>query len=142
MVGPAIAPLCGGLATHYASWRYAQWFLFIMGVSAFVPVALWLPETLDPDQLNKSKGRLNPLASLALLRSPNVLLPVSHSRNATWCLSRLMWFQSIAGATGLICDFGRSALPNSVLFCSRYPYPVMMIPVSYTIVRPLRPLSY
>nr|VWO96050.1 Efflux pump FUB11 (Fusaric acid biosynthesis protein 11) [Ganoderma boninense] len=87
MVGPAIAPLCGGLATHYASWRYAQWFLFVMGVSAFVPVALWLPETLDPEQLNKTKGGVNPLASLALLRSPNVLLP------------------SIAGATALICDF-------------------------------------
>ncbi|PIL33166.1 MFS general substrate transporter [Ganoderma sinense ZZ0214-1] len=97
MVGPAIAPLFGGLATHYASWRYAQWFLAVMGVSAFVPVALWLPETLDPDQLNKTKGGVNPLASLTLLRSPNVLLP------------------SIAGATGLICDF------------------VMMVPVSYTI---------
>ena len=81
MVGPAIAPLCGGLATHYASWRYAQWFLFVMGVSAFIPVVWGLPETLDPEQFNKAKSRVrvNPLASLALLRSPNVLLPVSNS---------------------------------------------------------------
>ena len=79
MVGPAIAPLFGGLATHYASWRYAQWFLAIMGVSAFVPVALWLPETLDPDQLNKTRRWMNPLASLTILRSPNVLLPASKS---------------------------------------------------------------
>ncbi|PIL33104.1 MFS general substrate transporter [Ganoderma sinense ZZ0214-1] len=93
MVGPAIVPLLGGLATHYACWRCAQWFLAVMGVSAFVPVVLWLPETLDPDQLNKTKGwALNPLASLTILRSPNVLLP------------------SIAGATGLICDLVGSPL--------------------------------
>ncbi|KAI1785644.1 MFS general substrate transporter [Ganoderma leucocontextum] len=103
MFGPAIAPLCGGLATHYASWRYAQWALFFMGITAFVPTALWLPETLDPERLNKTKAEgsglkiLNPLACITLLRSPNVLLP------------------SVAGATALICDF------------------VMMVPVSYTI---------
>ena len=111
MFGPAIAPLCGGLATHYASWRYAQFGLFIMGITAFVPVALWLPETLDPEQLDKVRARrkmLNPLASLAVLRSPNVLLPVSNSLDM-WCLDLLLTHsQSVAGATGLICDFGRS----------------------------------
>ena len=112
MVGPAIAPLCGGLATHYASWRYAQWFLFAVSVSALVSLALWLPETLSPDQLDKAKAKakrwVNPFAGLALLRSPNVLLPVSNlkSYGAMYCLMRR--FQSIAGATALTCDFGVS----------------------------------
>ncbi|KAI1791618.1 MFS general substrate transporter [Ganoderma leucocontextum] len=103
LLGPAIAPLCGGLATHYASWRYAQWALFFMGITAFVPVALWLPETLDPEKLNKIKAQgdrfkiLNPFASLALLRSPTIFVV------------------TLAGTTALITDF------------------VMMVPLSYTV---------
>ncbi|KAI0746710.1 major facilitator superfamily domain-containing protein [Daedaleopsis nitida] len=48
--GSAIAPLCGGLAAYYASWRY--WGLFAMGLSAINPFG----------------------TSLTVLRSPNILL--------------------------------------------------------------------
>ncbi|KAI0353918.1 MFS general substrate transporter [Trametes cingulata] len=86
-VGPAIAPVAGGLATHYATWRAAQWAIFAMGVWAYILIVLWLPETLDPEvaqkKLREAAGDggedkrfvwLNPFKSLALLRSPNILL--------------------------------------------------------------------
>ena len=72
----------GGVATHYASWRHAQLLLFVMGLFALVPVALWLPETLDPEKLQRVKDEkvrfwhLNPFRSVALLRSPNIMLLV------------------------------------------------------------------
>ncbi|KAI0806691.1 MFS general substrate transporter [Fomes fomentarius] len=105
LFGPAIAPLCGGLATHYASWRYAQWGLFVMGLLAFIPVFLWLPETLSSEVLERHRGnghgpkffRINPFASLSLLRSPNILII------------------TIAGTAALLTDF------------------VLMIPLAYTI---------
>ncbi|KAI0781543.1 MFS general substrate transporter [Trametes elegans] len=105
LFGPAIAPLCGGVASHYFSWRHAQWALFVMGLFALVPVFLWLPETLDPEKLrrwgateeHKKPVFLNPFKSLALLRSPNILVT------------------TLAGTTTLVTDF------------------VLMIPLAYTI---------
>ncbi|KAI0648497.1 MFS general substrate transporter [Trametes meyenii] len=105
LVGPAVAPLCGGLATHYFSWRHAQWWLFFMGLLALIPVYLFLPETLDPEKLrywgateeHKKPIFLNPFASLGVLRSPNV------------CIITL------AGTTTLVTDF------------------VLMVPLAYTI---------
>ena len=83
-MGPAIAPLCGGIATHYYSWRHAQWGLFFAGLSVLLCVARWLPETLDPEVLLRQRQspkrfawlRVNPFGSLALLRSPNILILV------------------------------------------------------------------
>ncbi|TFK82583.1 MFS general substrate transporter [Polyporus arcularius HHB13444] len=105
LLGPAISPLYGGIATHYASWRYGQWGLFIMGLFAFVPVYLWLPETLDPEVLNRHKERgrwltflhINPFSSLGLLRSPNIFV------------------LTLAGTAALLTDF------------------VLAIPLAYTI---------
>ncbi|KAI8974223.1 MFS general substrate transporter [Trametes punicea] len=105
LFGPAIAPLCGGFATHYFSWRLAQWALFVMGLFALVPVFLFLPETLDPEKLrrwgateeHKRPVLLNPFKSLGLLRSPNILVI------------------TLAGTTTLVTDF------------------VLMIPLAYTI---------
>ncbi|KAI0823840.1 MFS general substrate transporter [Trametes gibbosa] len=107
LFGPAIAPLCGGIASHYYSWRHAQWGLFIMGLFALIPVYLWLPETLEPEKLrqwgateeHKKPIFLNPFKSLALLRSPNILII------------------AFAGTTTLVTDF------------------VLMIPLAYTIGR-------
>ncbi|KAI0628835.1 MFS general substrate transporter [Trametes polyzona] len=85
-VGPALAPVAGGLAAHYASWRIVQWALFAMGLAAYILIILWLPETLHPEvareKLRAAAGGveeqkfvwLNPFKSLALLRSPNILL--------------------------------------------------------------------
>jgi hypothetical protein len=76
-----------GLAAHYASWRDMQYALGICGLIAFVAVAAFLPETAHPktrgvdryQESLKGLGQLrcrffwvNPLASLWLLRSPNL----------------------------------------------------------------------
>ncbi|OSD05260.1 MFS general substrate transporter [Trametes coccinea BRFM310] len=110
-VGPAIAPVAGGLATHYATWRAAQWAIFMMGLIPYIPIVFWLPETLDPEVarqkfLEASGGKegrrfvwLNPFRSLALLRSPNILIT------------------TIAGTTALLTDYA------------------LLIPLSYTIGR-------
>lgn len=62
-----------------------------MGLFALVPVYLWLPETLDPEKIRKWGATeehrkpifLNPFKSLALLRSPNILIIVR--RSASFC---------------------------------------------------------
>ena len=113
LLGPTIAPLCGGIATHYASWRYAQWGLFVMGITALVSTGLWLPETLDPEKLNQVKAEgvgiklLNPFGSLALLRSPNIFILVSHLYDSSHYLALLTGTQTVAGTTALITDFGK-----------------------------------
>ena len=78
--------------------------MFVMGITAFVPVALWLPETLDPEQLDKVRSRrkmLNPLASLAVLRSPNVLLPVSQYRGMWYIVTLTYVLIERGGRNGL-----------------------------------------
>ncbi|KAF7974237.1 hypothetical protein HWV62_13122 [Athelia sp. TMB] len=96
LLGPALAPLCGGLAAAYASWRVMQYVLGACGAVAFLGVYFFLPETSRPgtrgvDKLHGSigvKGEtvgtlrrngivwVNPLASLWLLRSPNLFAVV------------------------------------------------------------------
>ncbi|KDR82160.1 hypothetical protein GALMADRAFT_135523 [Galerina marginata CBS 339.88] len=63
LLGPALAPLAGGFATHYFSWRLMQIWLGQRGVDKADPLSLpnWRPVIL------------NPLSSLWLLRSPNLL---------------------------------------------------------------------
>jgi hypothetical protein len=82
----------------YASWRVMQLLLFAMGLTTFISVAVFLPETSHPgsrgiDKLLEEEAHvgldpgakkrrwrwvwLNPFGALALLRGPNVLLVVS-----------------------------------------------------------------
>ncbi|TFK50048.1 MFS general substrate transporter [Heliocybe sulcata] len=85
-LGPALAPLCGGLAAHYASWRAMQYALFVSTIIAFLFIYPFIPETIYPgakgiEKYLRDKGTgeeqwrwvsLNPLSSLTFLRSPNV----------------------------------------------------------------------
>ncbi|EIW61025.1 MFS general substrate transporter [Trametes versicolor FP-101664 SS1] len=105
LFGPAIAPLCGGVATHYFSWRYGQWGLFVLGLLVLIPVYFCLPETLDPEKRrrwgateeSKKPIFLNPFKSLGLLRSPNMVVV------------------ALVGTTAMVTNF------------------VLMIPLAYTI---------
>ncbi|KAI0933391.1 hypothetical protein AcV5_005547 [Taiwanofungus camphoratus] len=107
LFGAAIAPLAGGIATHYGSWRYMQYVLFLAGSLAFISSMLYLPETSHPgsrgvDKLCEEGSEsqwvwLNPFKSVALLRSPNLLAV------------------SLAATCVLLTDF------------------VLLIPLSYTI---------
>ncbi|KAF9009714.1 major facilitator superfamily domain-containing protein [Cyathus striatus] len=86
-LGPALAPLAGGAAAHYASWRIMQYSLGVCGLVSFIFMLLFLPETSHPGSREVDKlvttGKhiprwrpvlLNPLRPLWLLRSPNLLL--------------------------------------------------------------------
>ncbi|RXW15013.1 hypothetical protein EST38_g10836 [Candolleomyces aberdarensis] len=90
LLGPALAPLAGGAAAHYASWRAMQLILAIAVLLVFISVLLILPETSHPGTRGVDKREvpvssrnslkltmpviLNPFKPLLLLRSPNVLI--------------------------------------------------------------------
>lgn len=91
-IGPAVAPLIGGLVSRYLSWRWMQCLLGLGALTAFLLVFKWLPETIHPGaagyekrarNLGEPRRRsvviLNPLESLSLLKSPVLLLAVRPS---------------------------------------------------------------
>ncbi|KAF4578254.1 hypothetical protein EYR40_001585 [Pleurotus pulmonarius] len=86
LLGPALAPLAGGVAAHYASWRVMQYILALAAAIDFVMMYFLFPETSHPGTRGidkrefaeeRAKGMkykiLNPFASLRLLKSPNLL---------------------------------------------------------------------
>lgn len=83
LLGAALAPLIGGVMAHYYSWRGIQYGLCGFAVFSWILTMLLQPETSQPGARGIDKAReagkrdgwvwLNPLRSLALLRSPNVL---------------------------------------------------------------------
>ncbi|KAK7040299.1 hypothetical protein VNI00_009767 [Paramarasmius palmivorus] len=85
LIGPALAPLIGGFAAHYASWRVMQLGLGIAGLLGFICMALYFPETSIPgtrgiDRRRAESGRdnvylvwVNPFRTLTILRSPNIV---------------------------------------------------------------------
>lgn len=85
LLGPALAPVAGGIAAQYSSWRVMQLALMVAGLVMFSLVFFFLPETSHPGTrgVDKAEGGrlrwvwLNPFGSVALLRSPNVTLVVS-----------------------------------------------------------------
>lgn len=86
LLGPALAPPIGGITAHYYSWRVMQFGLFLFALTCLVLTIFFQPETSQPGARGIDKARvkgekdrfvfLNPLRSLALLRSPNIALPV------------------------------------------------------------------
>lgn len=85
LIGPAIAPLLGGSAVHFASWRVLHLLFALLAVVMFVVMYCFLPETSHPGErgadkmFGQEKWRwhwVNPFKSLALLRAPNLLISV------------------------------------------------------------------
>ncbi|CAL1703106.1 unnamed protein product [Somion occarium] len=84
LLGPALAPVAGGVAAHYYSWRLMQAILCGFGFVMLLVTFFWLPETSHPgtrgvDKLIQVEGKpkwvwLNPFTSLAILQSPNITL--------------------------------------------------------------------
>ncbi|KAK7679622.1 hypothetical protein QCA50_017333 [Cerrena zonata] len=107
LLGPALAPVAGGIATHYYSWRLMQVFLSGFGFLLLLATFFTLPETSHPgargvDKMIEAEGRstwvwLNPFSSLKLLKSPNITL------------------LALSGAFVLITDY------------------VLLIPIAYTL---------
>ncbi|KIJ12566.1 Drug:H+ antiporter-1 family protein [Paxillus involutus ATCC 200175] len=81
LVGLAIAPLCGGVAAEYWSWRGLHLALGVWGLLQMLLIHIFLPETAHPntrgvDKLVRSRKMVvwvNPFSSLGLLRSPNLM---------------------------------------------------------------------
>ncbi|KAJ3478566.1 hypothetical protein NLI96_g9670 [Meripilus lineatus] len=109
LLGPAIAPVAGGIAAHYYSWRSIQIAICMFSGLLLVFFALFLPETSHPgtrgiDKLIDEGSRprfvlLNPFSSLRFLRSPNILLV------------------AVVGGLALLTDY------------------VLLVPIAYTIGR-------
>ena len=90
MLGPVMAPLVGGLVAHSYSWRTMQYGLLGYALLSLVFTFFLQPETSQPgargiEHMSRAgaSGKaswvwvwLNPFSSLALLRSPNILLLV------------------------------------------------------------------
>jgi MFS family permease len=98
LLGPALAPLAGGVVATYASWRIMQLIIFAMSFVALICIAVFLPETSHPgsrgvDKLLALEANiglspgvksrawkwvwLNPFKALAMLRGPNILFVIS-----------------------------------------------------------------
>ncbi|KAI0294293.1 MFS general substrate transporter [Multifurca ochricompacta] len=86
LMGPSLAPIVGGLAARYASWRVLQFALGLCGASLFAAVLLLLPETSWPrtrgiDKFHEAGEPIdtwrtwlrNPFMHISIFRSPNVL---------------------------------------------------------------------
>ncbi|KAF5318031.1 hypothetical protein D9619_012108 [Psilocybe cf. subviscida] len=84
LLGPALAPLVGGIAAHYFSWRSLQAALGGVGLLVWLLTLFIFPETYHPgergvdkaDPATLSRWRpvvLNPFAALWILKSPNML---------------------------------------------------------------------
>ncbi|KAF9265953.1 MFS general substrate transporter [Marasmius fiardii PR-910] len=85
LIGPALAPVVGGFAAHYSSWRVMQAGLGVAGLIGLACVVLFLPETSFPGTrgIDRRRAELgtenvpftipNPFAAITLLRSPNIV---------------------------------------------------------------------
>jgi uncharacterized membrane protein len=80
LLGVALAPITGGIAAHYWSWRSLQWSLGLWGFIEMVFIYLFLPETSHSHSGGISELTtpfnfvwINPFSSIWLLRSPNIM---------------------------------------------------------------------
>lgn len=109
LVGPAVAPLTGGIVTEYASWRLMQAGVGFAALLTYLLMYFGMPETSHPGTRGVDKelgGKfkwvwLNPFKCLWYMRSPNLLA------------------LTFVGATALLSDFVL-LLPISTTFGERY----------------------
>jgi MFS family permease len=81
LFGFAIAPLAGGIAAEYWSWRAFNVVLGVWGMIQMLLIYIFLPETAHPNTRGVDKMEhprkmivwVNPFSSLRLLRSPNII---------------------------------------------------------------------
>ncbi|KAH6919113.1 major facilitator superfamily domain-containing protein [Coprinopsis sp. MPI-PUGE-AT-0042] len=82
-LGPALAPLAGGFAAHYGSWRHMQIIIGVAVAVVYAAVLASFPETSHPGTTGKEKSEtphprwrpvaLNFFSALWVLRNPALL---------------------------------------------------------------------
>ncbi|PPQ83211.1 Transporter [Psilocybe cyanescens] len=108
LLGPALAPLAGGITAHYFSWRIMQMWLGLCGLLIFFVALFIFPETYHPGERGVDKADptslptwrpvlINPFTPLWTMRSPN-LLAVGAKYNIT--------NEALIGACFLPCGIG------------------------------------
>jgi MFS family permease len=126
LLGVALAPITGGIAAHYWSWRSLQWSLGLWGFIEMVFIYLFLPETSHSHSGGISELTtpfnfvwINPFSSIWLLRSPNImavtlantsamiteyvlLIPIAYTIGARYHVSN----EALIGACFLPSGFG------------------------------------
>jgi MFS family permease len=80
LVGPTVSPFCGGLATHYASWRVMQLAIAVAAVLVFVLMLTSLPETAHPGARGVDRDRAS--ARKMTIRNGEVTLEADGPENA------------------------------------------------------------
>ncbi|KAF4607766.1 hypothetical protein EYR40_000101 [Pleurotus pulmonarius] len=95
LLGPAIAPVTGGIATHYASWRMLQWGFLICGLALLISMALWLPETSHPGTLGVEKAEDQQPHGV-------LLVPLAYTIGAKYGITN----EALIGAVFIPCGVG------------------------------------
>jgi len=119
LLGPPIAPVLGGWLATYVSWRVMQLVIAIMGLIAFVFIAIFLPETSHPGTRGIDKSRVTG----SLTKSPSVQRDNTHRRFVL-----LNPFRILVLLKSPILVF--VCLPGSFALIAYY---VIVVPLSYTL---------
>ncbi|KAF4602947.1 hypothetical protein EYR38_003351 [Pleurotus pulmonarius] len=118
LIGPAIAPVSGGIMAHYASWRMLQWGFLLYGLIILTSMALWLPETSHPGTLGIEQAEYH-----------------HHQQQGDGSTQRRKWRWIATSALVLLTEFGEHpyewiGMANKA---SRFGLAVLLVPLAYTI---------
>ncbi|CAG8817015.1 46255_t:CDS:2, partial [Gigaspora margarita] len=119
IAGPVIGPVIGGYITQYFGWRFIFLFLSLYGGAILVIIYFALPETFRHTQLSLAttplpKKRFNPFLPLALLRYPNLSLPILYIS----MIFSVMYVQSILVPRTFSTKFNLSPSNIGLVFLS------------------------
>ena len=100
-VGPAVAPLLGGVLLHVGTWRLTFWVLAGVGVALLASAVVSFRETLPPARRSAGVGlAANGRRMVGLLRVPRFTLYL-----ATSCLATIGFFAYIAASSFVFQQF-------------------------------------
>ena len=114
-VGPAVAPLLGGVLLHVGTWRSTFWVLAGVGVVLLVTAVVSFRETLPPARRSAGVGlAANGRRMVALLARPRFSLYLAMS-----CLSTIGFFAYIATSSFVFQEvYGYSVLRYTLVFAT------------------------
>lgn len=114
-VGPAVAPLLGGVLLHLGTWRLTFWVLAGVGLVLFATAVVSFRETLPPERRSAGVGlAANGRRMVALLSRPRFSLYL-----ATSCLATIGFFAYIATSSFVFQElYGYSVTRYTLVFAT------------------------